>query len=86
MLKILKWSTYYFTWILLLEILHFLPLIDIKVNNEMLYVLYQLNHRSLWQLTDRQMADTTIHQQCFFADSRLIDMTIDRHDKSQTKF
>ena len=28
MLKILKWSSYYFTWILLLEILHFLHLID----------------------------------------------------------
>ena len=28
MLKILKWSSYYFTWILLLEILHFLPYID----------------------------------------------------------
>ena len=28
MLKILKWSIYYFTWILLLEILHFLALID----------------------------------------------------------
>ena len=27
MLKIVKWSSYYFTWILLLEILHFLPLI-----------------------------------------------------------
>ena len=27
-LVILKWSSYYFTWILLLEILHFLPLID----------------------------------------------------------
>ena len=28
MLKIVKWSSYYFTRILLLEILHFLPLID----------------------------------------------------------
>ena len=41
---------------------------------------------NLWQLTDRQLANTMIHRQCFFTDSRLTDTTTDQHDKSQTKF
>ena len=40
---------------------------------------------NLWQLTDRQPADTTNRRQCFFTDSQLTDTTIDQHDKSQTK-
>ena len=43
-----------------------------------------LQNKNLWQLTDRQLADTTIHRQCFLTDSRLTDTTTDRHDKSQT--
>ena len=36
---------------------------------------------NLWQLTDRQKADTTIHRQCF-----IHRQPIHRHDKSQTEF
>ena len=40
MLKIVKWSSYYFkrTWVLLLEFLHFLPLIDRKIDFHLILI------------------------------------------------
>ena len=41
---------------------------------------------NLWQLTDRQLADTTTQRRHFFTDNQLADTTTGRHDKSQTHF
>ena len=41
------------------------------------------NILNLWQLTDRQLADTTTQRRHFFTDKQLADTTTGRHDKSQ---